>query len=129
MGTTKRHIYREDLLILADFFKALGHPARLQILEEIAKSKEVNGKVLNEKIALAQSTISKHVKELYLQGIIGHRSEGKSTYYRINPIVVNQGFEYISEFYEHMSLEQRKVLNLYFFPRGQPAKLNFLSAC
>ena len=40
MGITKVESYNEQTLTLASIFKALGHPARIAILEYLAKEKK-----------------------------------------------------------------------------------------
>ena len=90
MGATKRANYADELLELADLFKALGHPARLSILQNLAKDQELNCKELNEKIPLAQSTISQHLKQLYIFGAVGYKVIGSNAYYSVNQSVVKK---------------------------------------
>lgn len=93
MGATKRAHYADELLELADLFKALGHPARLSILQNIAKDQELNCKELNEKIPLAQSTISQHLKLLYVYGAVGYKVIGNNAYYSVNHRVIKKCIE------------------------------------
>lgn len=88
MGATKRSHYTDELLELADLFKILGHPARLSILQNLAKDSELNCKELNEKIPLAQSTISQHLKLLYIHGAVGYKVIGNNAYYSVNRSVI-----------------------------------------
>jgi len=65
MGATKREFYTEDQIQMANMFKALGHPARIAILEKLAEDENLNCTNLHTLIPLAKSTISYHLKELF----------------------------------------------------------------
>lgn len=62
--------YTDDLLQLAGFAKALGHPVRLQIVQLLLDQKSCFNGDLTEIIPLAQSTISQHLKALVDAGLI-----------------------------------------------------------
>lgn len=62
--------YEADLVALADLAKALGHPARLRILQILA---QVPGCVCGgivQQLPLSQATVSQHLKELKRVGLI-----------------------------------------------------------
>ncbi|WP_441295784.1 ArsR/SmtB family transcription factor [Sediminibacterium ginsengisoli] len=64
--------------------KALGHPARIAILQHIIKAEAcICGDLVNE-LGLAQATISQHLKELKNVGIIQGTIEGTSVCYCID---------------------------------------------
>jgi len=64
MGTTKTEIYTEEQNMLAVQLKAIAHPARLAILQELIKANAcICGDLVTE-LGLAQATISQHLKEL-----------------------------------------------------------------
>jgi DNA-binding transcriptional ArsR family regulator len=81
MGATKKHIYTEEQLQLAEIFKALSCPARIAIIENINKCEKANFSDLNEHIDLAPSTISYHLKELSKVGILGVFEENNRSYF------------------------------------------------
>jgi predicted transcriptional regulator len=65
--------------------KAIAHPARIAILQEIIKANScICGDLVNE-LGLAQATISQHLKELKNAGLIQGTIEGVSVCYCINP--------------------------------------------
>lgn len=69
---------------LAAWTKALGHPARIAILRELALRKEcVCGEIV-EILPLAQSTVSQHLKALLEAGLIQGRVDGPRSCYCIN---------------------------------------------
>ena len=84
MGLTKTENYTESQAELSKMLKALGHPARIAIIESIIKAEScVCGDLVTE-IGLAQSTISQHLKELKSVGLIQGTIEGTSVCYCIN---------------------------------------------
>ncbi len=83
MGTTKYQIYTSEQIEMARLFKALAHPARLAIIENVLRYEFLSGKDLQFYIPLSQSTISQHLKELYVAGIIDIRADGNKSIYSI----------------------------------------------
>lgn len=84
MGITKTDIFNAKQNRLANYFKVLGHPARLAILEYVAKQEGCICNDLVDELGLAQATISQHLKALKESGIIQGTIEGKSVCYCIN---------------------------------------------
>ncbi len=62
--------YSEESIQVARFCRALGHPARITIIQLLLeKDSCMCGDIVKE-IPLAQSTVSQHLKELKEAGII-----------------------------------------------------------
>ena len=70
---------KEDLKA-AELFRALGNPARLRILREIAERKTCVTSELVDVLPLAQSTVSQHLKVLKEAGIVKGEVEGDLCY-------------------------------------------------
>jgi ArsR family transcriptional regulator len=88
MGVTKTNNYTALQIETANQFKALGHPARIAIVQFLLNQKEcICNDIVNE-LSLAQPTISQHLKELKNAGIIQGTIEGKAICYCINPKVI-----------------------------------------
>ncbi len=85
MGITKSDIFTSYQNELAQIAKTLGHPARIAILQYVAKSEGCICGDLVEEIGLAQATISQHLRELKNIGVIQGTIEGTSVCYCINP--------------------------------------------
>jgi DNA-binding transcriptional ArsR family regulator len=85
MGTTKTEIFTEEQNRLAVQLKAMAHPARIAILQEIMKANACICGDLVEELGLAQATISQHLKELKNAGLIKGTIEGVSVCYCIEP--------------------------------------------
>lgn len=95
MGATKTEHFTEQQNRMANIAKALGHPARIAIIEYLMKVNEcICGDIVNE-LPLAQPTVSQHLKELKNAGIIKGNIEGNSICYCIDEKTI-------------------EVLNLYF---------------
>ncbi|MVN22461.1 ArsR/SmtB family transcription factor [Mucilaginibacter arboris] len=105
MGTTKTEIFTEKQNKLAVLLKALAHPARIAILQEIIKTNAcICGDLVSE-LGLAQATISQHLKELKTAGLIQGTIEGVSVCYCINPTVWKQLQTQLKAFLESYDLK------------------------
>jgi len=84
MGATKTDYFTEHQNQLARIAKALGHPARIAIIEHLLKVNAcICSDIVNE-LPLAQPTISQHLKELKNAGLIKGNVEGNSICYCID---------------------------------------------
>jgi DNA-binding transcriptional ArsR family regulator len=84
MGITKSEIFTAKQNDLATMLKALAHPARIAILQEVIKTDSCICGGLVEELGLAQATISQHLKELKNAGLIKGTIEGTSICYCID---------------------------------------------
>jgi ArsR family transcriptional regulator, arsenate/arsenite/antimonite-responsive transcriptional repressor len=81
MASPKTEAFTEQQVRLAEVFKALGHPARIAIMEAlVARGSCVCGDLVSD-LPLAQSTVSQHLKVLKDAGIIMGETEGTYTCY------------------------------------------------
>ncbi len=85
MGLTRTEIFTEEQNRLAIMLKALAHPARIAILQQMIKANACICGDLVDDLGLAQATISQHLKELKNAGLIQGTIEGVSTCYCIEP--------------------------------------------
>jgi ArsR family transcriptional regulator, arsenate/arsenite/antimonite-responsive transcriptional repressor len=84
MGISKTEHFSENQNEIATIAKALGHPARIAIMEYLMNVETcICGDIVNE-LPLAQPTISQHLKELKNAGLIKGSIEGNSICYCIN---------------------------------------------
>lgn len=84
MGVTKAELFSDFHNKLAIMAKALGHPARIAILEQLIKKGSCACGDVVDKLPLAQSTISQHLKAMKYAGIIKTEENGSLTCYCIN---------------------------------------------
>jgi DNA-binding transcriptional ArsR family regulator len=75
--------------IQAHILKALAHPTRLYIIEELSKGEQCVC-VFKDKVGVDMSTISKHLTILKNAGIISDSKKGHNVYYSLKmPCVMN----------------------------------------
>lgn len=77
MGTKMKTIEKERI------FKALGDRNRLEIMDLISEQELSAGQIL-QKVKMAQSTLSHHMKILCDSGIVNSRKDYRWVYYTIN---------------------------------------------
>ncbi|MGI6241214.1 MAG: ArsR/SmtB family transcription factor [Candidatus Omnitrophota bacterium] len=72
----------------AKTLKALAHPDRLRIVEELRSRERAVGE-LTEKLGLAQAIVSKHLAQLKRAGVLESRTDANFRYYSLaNPRVM-----------------------------------------
>jgi ArsR family transcriptional regulator len=106
MGLTKTELFTAEQNKLAAMAKALGHPARVAILEYLLKVNEcICGDIVNE-LPLAQPTVSQHLKELKNAGLIKGNIEGTAICYCIDEAAI----EILSKYFTGViaKLEKKK---------------------
>lgn len=84
MGVSKTDHFTEQQKQIAIMAKALGHPARVAIIEYLLKVNTCICSDIVDELPLAQSTISQHLKELKNAGLIQGAIEGTSICYCID---------------------------------------------
>jgi DNA-binding transcriptional ArsR family regulator len=73
----------------AEILKAMAHPSRLFILDELSRGERCVGD-LTAMIGVDTSTVSKHLSILKNAGIVDTDKRGVQVYYRLNaPCVLN----------------------------------------
>lgn len=73
-----------DKARLSKMLKALGNPIRFQIMETLAERQTCITNEIVETTALAQSTVSQHLKVLREAGLISGEIDGPATCYCID---------------------------------------------
>jgi DNA-binding transcriptional ArsR family regulator len=91
---------------MATTAKALGHPARIAILEYLMKVDAcICGDIVKE-LPLAQPTVSQHLKELKNAGLIKGTIEGNSICYCINEEAIENLRNYFGNISSTLSNQQ-----------------------
>ncbi len=104
MGLTKTEEFTKSQNELASLAKALGHPARIAILQYLIKTKScVCGDIVDE-LPLSQSTVSQHLKELKKAGLIKGDIDGPSVCYCIDVKAWNKAKKVVNELFESHEL-------------------------
>jgi len=76
--------FSEDQLKLARIAKALSHPVRIFIMQLLSKQTCCYSGDLSEDLPIAKSTLSQHLKELKLAGLIQGEIELPKIKYCLN---------------------------------------------
>jgi DNA-binding transcriptional ArsR family regulator len=118
MGSTKNHIHSREHIELAKLFKALAHPARLAIVENILKHKRLNATDIKFYVQLSQSTISEHLRILEDAGILYVNVEANKTFYHVKKLALDQFPYYIQHLVNQVDEEFQLGFNL--FQRRDP---------
>ena len=66
----------------ADFFKTLGHPARIRVLELLSQGERSVGELLPE-VGLEASHLSQQLRVLRRGGLVTARRQGSNVYYAL----------------------------------------------
>jgi DNA-binding transcriptional ArsR family regulator len=87
-----------SMLELADLAKAIGHPARVQILRLLIEKNTCVAGDIFQKLPLAQSTVSQHLKVLREAGLIIGCEDGPRVCYCVESEVLARFKELVSGF-------------------------------
>jgi len=83
---------------LAEFLRALSHPRRIQILEEL-RNGERDVASLAKSTGLAHSNVSQHLMVLRAHRVVSERREGRRVFYRLRSEQLSdwlvQGMEFL----------------------------------
>lgn len=92
----KKKDYSQEQIDVAALAKALGHPARVTILDYLASVGTcICGDIVN-KLPLAQPTVSQHLKELKNAGFIKGSIEGNAICYCIDETTLKKLSDHLS---------------------------------
>lgn len=80
--TTKEYSIRQEQL--ARFAKAIGHPARIAILQFLSRQTTCYFGDIHKELPIAKATVSQHLKELKEAGLIQGEVEPPKVKYCIN---------------------------------------------
>ena len=107
MGATKTEHFTNKQNDLAILLKALGHPARVAIIEYLLKVDTcICSDIVNE-LPLAQPTVSQHLKELKNAGLIKGNIEGNAICYCIDEKALIK----LQTYFANMSIKFEKKKN------------------
>jgi len=84
MTSPKVELFQKDLQLAASFFKALGHPARLAILNYLAEAKVCMTGDITRELPLSRTTVNQHLAELKDIGLIRGEISGSKVNYCLN---------------------------------------------
>ena len=95
MGISKTEVFSLKQNQISHLAKALGHPARIAILEVLMKKEDcICGDIVDE-LPLAQPTVSQHLKELKNAGLIKGSIEGNTVCYCVDQKGIRKLIDYL----------------------------------
>ena len=96
---TEKKEYTSKQEQLARFAKALGHPARIAIINFLSKRESCYFGDINDELPIAKATVSQHLKELKDAGLIQGEIEMPKVKYCINKVNWQLAKELFGEFF------------------------------
>ena len=109
MAFNKKEQFGKKEQALADFAKALSHPARIAILKVLAQKNECICGEIVEVLPLAQSTVSQHLKELKNAGLIEGTVDGPRSCYCINWKAFQKFSDEFNSLFTNLKLKNEKA--------------------
>lgn len=94
----------------ARIIKALAHPTRLFIVDELAQNGERCVCELTEMVGVDMSTVSRHLSILKNVGIVEDQRRGAQVYYRLRVRCVLNFFECVESVIQCNLQDHRKML-------------------
>jgi DNA-binding transcriptional ArsR family regulator len=94
----------------ARIIKAMAHPTRLFIVDELARNGERCVCELTEMVGVDMSTVSRHLAMLKNAGIVEDDKRGTAVYYRLRCPCVTAFFDCVETVLQKNVKEQQRVL-------------------
>ena len=109
MVVSKTELFDEALQTRAGLFKALGHPARLQILQFLASTKNCISGDISDELPLSRTTVNQHLTELKNAGLIKGHIEGVKMKYCLDGEKVKEMTNLLTGFLEEIQIPENFV--------------------
>jgi len=93
----------------AEFFKALGHPMRIVLLESL-RTGEKSVNELQAALGIDQSSVSRQLAVLRTRNIVEDRKEGTTVYYRVRDPAVFQLLDIAREIFNNQLIDTHAML-------------------
>ena len=107
MALARKEEFQKKEIDIAEFAKALSHPARVAILMTLAKRRECICGDLVVDLPLAQSTVSQHLKALKEVGLIQGEVDGPRSKYCVDWRLFERYQKHLSEWSGKMLMLQK----------------------
>jgi ArsR family transcriptional regulator len=107
----KANKFNDELRELAQFSRAISHPARLSILKFLAESKSCISGDISGFIPLSRTTVSQHLKELRNAGLIQGEIDGTRVNYCLNEEEIEKNYKRFKKFFSVVRKSEIICLN------------------
>ncbi len=91
---------------IANYAKALSHPARVAILDYLASQNTCVSGDISDKIPLSRTTVSQHLQELKKAGLIKGTISGTRIYYCLENKNIDEIFSKLTDFTKKLNGNQ-----------------------
>jgi DNA-binding transcriptional ArsR family regulator len=105
----KRTMTPGQLALVAERFKVLAEPARLQLLQALLAGERTVGELV-EATGLSQANVSKHLQLLLAHELVARRKEGLFAHYRVADESVFRLCELVCGQLERATRERQRTL-------------------
>lgn len=112
MAFAKTELFDPKLNSAAVLFKVLAHPARLAILQYLAKIKSCMTGDICDELPLSRTTVNQHLKELKDAGLIRGHVDGAKVNYCLDPKKICDLKQVFLEFYKTISVQGEYICKL-----------------
>lgn len=106
MVAAKTNLFNDELQDRANLFRVLAHPARLQILQHLVKTKTCLSGDISEMFPLTRTTVNQHMNELKTAGLIVGHERGSKIVYCLNLVKIEEIGNILGGFLDEMKLPQ-----------------------
>jgi DNA-binding transcriptional ArsR family regulator len=103
----------------AEFFKTLGHPARIRVLELLSEREHAVGEMLPE-VGVEAANLSQHLAVLRRAGLVATRKDGSSVFYSLTSPEVAELLLVARQILRGVLSSQADMLADLRAPAGQP---------
>jgi len=93
----------------AEFFKALGHPMRIVLLESL-RTGEKSVNELQTALGIDQSSVSRQLAVLRTRNIVEDRKEGTTVFYRVRDPAIFQLLDIAREIFNNHLIDTHAML-------------------
>ncbi len=122
MASIQRFGFSQQQNDLSKIFKALGHPARVAIIQRLINEGRIMSKVIACDMPITQPAISKHLQILFETGLVGYEKVSNVTYYIVNPLLIEMAEGALKEFRNETKMIHKDfrnvTLNTQVLPEG-----------
>jgi ArsR family transcriptional regulator len=94
----------------AEFFKALAHPLRIRLLDELRQG-ELGVNELCTRLGVEQSTISQQLAILRARDIVAGRKSGINVFYSVKDPVIFQMLDIAREIFNNHLIDIKELLS------------------
>jgi DNA-binding transcriptional ArsR family regulator len=101
----------------AEFFKALAHPLRIRVLDELRRG-EVGVNDLCERLDVEQSTLSQQLAVLRGRSIVVGRKDGQSVFYSVRDPEVFKLLDVAKKIFNNHLIDVKDLLSQLAVPTG-----------